>query len=211
MANRTHFLHPPSGTGALDDTVVVLWHGAGGDVDHPTIVRTAEVFAEVGAHAVRARFPYRVEGRKAPDRMPKLIDSARRLLDVLAATLPVERPRWVLGGRSMGGRMTSMLAAEGFEAAGLVLMSYPLHPAGKKEQLRDAHLPDIGCPMLFLQGTRDNMADLTLLGPIVDRLGSRATLETFERGDHGMKRVDPDAVAQAALRWARTAVVVEDP
>lgn len=206
MANRTYFLHSPSGATALDDVVVVLWHGAGGDVDHPTIVRTAEVFAESGAYAVRARFPYRVEGRKAPDRMPKLIDSAHRLIDGLAAKVPVERPRWVLGGRSMGGRMTSMLVAEGFEAAGLVLMSYPLHPAGKKDRLRDAHLPDIDCPMLFLQGTKDNMADLALLRPIVKRLGPRATLETFERGDHGMKRVDPDAVAQAALQWAHTAL-----
>ena len=104
----------------------------------------------------------------------------------------------------MGGRMASMLISEGFEAHGLMLLSYPLHPVGKKDKLRDEHLPDVGCPMLFVQGEKDNMADLELLRPVVDRLGERARLEVFEGGDHGMKKVDPAAVADVTIRWAES-------
>ena len=201
MAKRAFLLTAPKTRGALDGVLLVLWHGAGGDIDHPTIVRTGERFAGAGAHVARARFPYRVQGRTAPDRMPKLIESARTILDRIGAQVSLRKPKLLLGGRSMGGRMTSMMVAEGYPADGLVLMSYPLHPPAKKDKLRDAHLPDVDCPMLFLQGTKDNMSDLALLRPIVERL-ERATLETFERGDHGMKKVDPDLVADAALRWA---------
>lgn len=199
---RSYFLHPPSREGPLSDTLVVLWHGAGGDVDHPTILSTVRSFVAAGGHAVRARFPYRVEGRKAPDRMPKLIQSAHALLDQLTAAPPLAGARLLLGGRSMGGRMASMMVAEGRPADGLVLMSYPLHPAGKKDQLRDAHLDEVDCPMLFLQGDRDNLADLALLRPVVDRLHDRAALEVFEGGDHGMKKVDPARLAEVVVQWA---------
>ena len=201
VGRRSYFLHSPDRTGPLSGTLLVLWHGAGGDVDHPTLVSTAKAFAHLGGHSVRARFPYRVEGRNAPDRMPKLIAAARTLLDELKANAMFAGARLLLGGRSMGGRMTTMLAAEGFEADGLILFSYPLHPVGKKDQLRAAHLADVRCPMLFLQGAKDKMADLELLHPVIDGL-DRATLELFEKGDHGMKKVDPEEVAQAAVRWA---------
>ncbi|MEL7370771.1 MAG: alpha/beta family hydrolase [Myxococcota bacterium] len=201
VAKRTYFLHAPDKRGPLTGTAVVLWHGAGGDVDHPTLLSTVKAVVAEGGHAVRARFPYRVEGRHAPDRMPKLMASARELLTRLTAEPPLSGARLILGGRSMGGRMASMLVAEGFEADGLILLSYPLHPAGKKDKLRADHLPHVECPLIFLQGSKDNMSDLDLLRPVVEGLGKRATLEVFERGDHSMKRVDPDLVAEAARRW----------
>jgi predicted alpha/beta-hydrolase family hydrolase len=95
---------------------------------------------------IRHDFPYRREGRKAPDRAPKAI------ADVVAH---VPGPGWVLGGRSFGGRMCSMAVAEGLPAAGLVLISYPLHPPGQPEKLRTEHLPNIEVPCLFISGTRD--------------------------------------------------------
>ena len=188
--------------GRVSGVLLVLWHGAGGDVDHPTLTDTAKAFVRAGAHAVRARFPYRLEGRKAPDRMPKLLESARALLESLTAYSPLSDATLLLGGRSMGGRMTTMLAAEGYPCHGLVLLSYPLHPVGKKDKLRDEHLADVRCPMLFLQGNKDNMADLTLLRPVVDRLGELGDLVVFEGGDHSMKKVDPGEVAEAAADWA---------
>ena len=203
MAKRGYFLHTPDGKGPLSHALLVLWHGAGGDVDHPTIVGTARGFAKRGGHAVRARFPYRVQGRNAPDRMPKLLESARDLLAKLTHNRPLSDKALILGGRSMGGRMTSMLAAEGFACDGLMLMSYPLHPVGQKDKLRDGHLPDVSCPMLFLQGAKDNMADLSLLRPVIKKLGARATLEVFENGDHGMKKIEPAKVVDAALEWAQ--------
>ena len=103
----------------------------------------------------------------------------------------------------MGGRVASMLAAGGFEADGLVFLSYPLHPAGKKDRLRDAHLPDIECPMLFVQGDRDSLCDLDLLHPVLDRLGKRATLSLFEGADHDFRRVDAEAVTETVLGWTR--------
>ncbi|MEM7674782.1 MAG: alpha/beta family hydrolase [Myxococcota bacterium] len=202
VAKRTYFLHSPTASGALTGTAVVLWHGAGGDVDHPTLVSTVQAVVAEGGHAVRARFPYRVQGRHAPDRMPKLIASARELLGRLTAEPPLSGARLILGGRSMGGRMASMLAAEGFDVDGLMLLSYPLHPAGKKDKLRADHLSSIRCPMIFLQGTKDNMSDLSLLRPVVEGLNGRAKLEVFDKGDHSMKRVDPELVAAAACRWA---------
>ncbi len=187
----------------MTGSLLVLWHGAGGDVDHPTIVSTTQAFVAAGGHAVRARFPYRVEGRKAPDRMPVLIEAARDLLSSLTAYSPLAGARLFLGGRSMGGRMASMLTAEGFKADGLVLLSYPLHPIGKKDKLRSAHLHEVSCPMLFVQGAKDNMADLTLLEPIVAELGSRAAIRVFEKGDHSMGKVDPQEVADVVLAWLR--------
>ena len=102
---------------------------------------------------LRFDFPYMEAGRKAPDRAPVLVEATRRAFDLAAARaggLPV-----LAGGRSMGGRIASMATAEGMPAAGLVFLAYPLHPPGRPEKIRDAHLYGIEVPMLFLQGTRD--------------------------------------------------------
>lgn len=133
---------------------LLLYPGAGSDSTHSSLVATERW---VAPHpCVRADFPYRKEGRRAPDRAPKLLASIREQLTEIDADAPL-----VMGGRSMGGRMCSMIAAgaDGHpppaQLAGLVLISYPLHPPGKPDRLRVEHLPDIKVPTLFISGTND--------------------------------------------------------
>ena len=125
------------------------------------------------------------DGRRAPDRAPVLIEAYRAAFaeaQERADGLPV-----LAGGRSMGGRMASMAVAEGMPAEGLVFLAYPLHPPGRPEKIRDAHLDAIAVPMLFVQGTRDPFAQPDLLAGVLERLGSRAELVAIEGGDHGFK------------------------
>jgi len=133
---------------------VLLYPGAGSDSSHSSLVAIERSIAP--HRCVRADFPYRQQGRKAPDRAPKLLAAIRDELDRLPADQPL-----VMGGRSMGGRMCSMIAAgvDGLPAPanlkGLVLISYPLHPPGKPDRLRVEHLPQINVPTLFISGDRD--------------------------------------------------------
>jgi len=118
--------------------------------------------------------------------------------------------RLFLGGKSMGGRVASHLAAAGAECEGLLFLGYPLHPAGKPERLRDGHLADIECPMLFVEGTRDPLCRLELLQPVLARLGNRARLHLIEGGDHSFRlpkrlgrseREVWDEILEAAIDW----------
>ena len=133
---------------------LLLYPGAGSDSNHSSLIATEHL---VAPHpCVRADFPYRKEGRRAPDRAPKLLAAIREELAGIDPDQPL-----VMGGRSMGGRMCSMIAAGADEQRpptnlkGLVLVSYPLHPPGKPDRLRVEHLPDIAVPTLFISGTRD--------------------------------------------------------
>lgn len=190
---------PDASGGPLDRILLVLWHGAGGDVTERSLDAVASACASSGALVVRARFPYRLAGKRAPDRMPVLLAAAREAV-AAAERLPGATGRaLVLGGRSMGGRVASLLAAEGAAPAALVFLSYPLHPAGKPDKLRDAHLDGVRCPMLFVQGDRDALCDLSLLRPVLARLGKRATLALFAGADHGMRKADPGAIARAVV------------
>lgn len=132
---------------------LLLFPGAGSDRTHSSLVAIEQ--AVVPLPTVRADFPYRKAGKRAPDRAPVLLDSVREEATSLAAASGIAPERIVLGGRSMGGRMCSMAVAAGLPAAGLVLISYPLHPPGKPERLRVEHLPAITVPCLFLHGTKD--------------------------------------------------------
>lgn len=151
---------------------LLLFPGAGGNSEHHTLVAVAEAVSP--APVVRADFPYRKEGRRAPDRAPKLISAIVAEAAALAAAAKLRPDRLVLGGRSMGGRMCSMAVADGLPAAGLVLLSYPLHPPGKPERLRTEHLPALSVPCLFVGGTRDpfgtpeelEAATATIPGPV---------------------------------------------
>lgn len=131
---------------------LLLAPGAGADRESPALVAVEQA---VGVPVARMDFPYRKEGRKAPDRAPKLIAAVLEEAAALAAAAGVAPERIALGGRSMGGRMCSMAVAEGLPAAALVLMSYPLHPPGKPENLRVEHFPQITVPCLFVGGTKD--------------------------------------------------------
>jgi predicted alpha/beta-hydrolase family hydrolase len=191
----------PAGGGRLARVVLLLWHGAGGDVTERSLVATTRAATAEGALVVRARFPYRVAGKRVPDRMPVLLASARDAVGAALGLPGAAGRRLVLGGRSMGGRVASLLAADGCDAAALVFLAYPLHPAGKPDRLRDAHLPGVPCPMLFVQGDRDALCDLGLLRPVLERIGPRAEPHVLPGADHGLRRVPPDEIARVVVAF----------
>jgi len=160
---------------------LILGHGAGNDMRTPLLEGVATGLAARGHAVLRFNFLYKELGRKAPDPMAKLERTFRAAIAALRERRPV---RIVLGGKSMGGRVASMVAAAGEPCDGLVFLGYPLHPAGKPEKMRDEHLVAVQAPMLFLEGTRDPLCDLALLRPVLARLGERASLHIVEGGDH---------------------------
>ena len=166
--------------------MLVLGHGAGSPMTSPFLTGFCTAIAQLGIASHRFNFPYMRAGRRAPDRAPVLVaafrEAAQRAADA-AAGLPL-----LAGGRSMGGRIASMAAAEGMSVAGLVFLAYPLHPPGRPQRIRDAHLYDLTVPMLFVQGSRDPFAQPDLLAAVLERLGQRAELLSVEGGDHGFRR-----------------------
>ena len=138
----------------------VCAHGAGSDMNHRSMVQLAQVMRENGLDVVRFNFPYREKGAKLPDPMPRLKACMQAVAERARQR---ESKKLIIGGRSMGGRVASMLAAEGFACDGLLLFAYPLHPAGKPEKLRDAHLPQIRAPVLCINGTRDELCRRDLM------------------------------------------------
>jgi len=162
-----------------------------------------------GLHVVRFNFLYKEKGSRRPDPMPRLKEciaavAAHARREIAPQTL-------ILGGRSMGGRAASMLAADGFSCEGLLLLAYPLHPAGRPEELRDAHLAQIKAPVLCLNGTRDTLCRRDLMEAVVDRLRGRWTMHWLEGADHGFHvlkssgKSDGDVlgeIAQAYAAWA---------
>ncbi|HXK10927.1 MAG TPA: alpha/beta family hydrolase [Vicinamibacteria bacterium] len=163
-------------------TVVVLGHGAGGNRRHPMLVALADAVAASGRAALLYDFPYAAKGRRRPD-PPAVLEATTRA----AAALALEETgalRIVHGGRSMGGRIASQVVAAGGRADGLAFLGYPLHPPGQPERRREAHLPRIEAPMLFVQGTRDDFAREDLLLALVERLGPRAELAHIREADH---------------------------
>jgi predicted alpha/beta-hydrolase family hydrolase len=162
----------------------VLAHGAGAGMTHAFMTAVAEGLATRGIATLRYQFPYMQRGSRRPD-PPRIAHAAVRAAVAEAGRRLPDVPLFA-GGKSFGGRMTSQAQAAmplpGVR--GLVFLGFPLHPAGKPSDERAAHLADVAVPMLFLQGTRDELADLDLLQPLVARLGARATLATFADADH---------------------------
>jgi predicted alpha/beta-hydrolase family hydrolase len=160
----------------------VLAHGAGAGMTHPAMEAVAVELGERGIATLRYPFPYMERGSKRPD-PPALCHAAVRAAVARAGEtkLPL-----IAGGRSFGGRMTSRAQARSPlpEVRGLAFLGFPLHPAGKPSDDRAEHLSDVTIPMLFLQGTRDALAELSLLRPLVQRLGKHATLTLFDDADH---------------------------
>jgi predicted alpha/beta-hydrolase family hydrolase len=166
--------------------VYVLAHGAGAGMRHAFMQAMAEALYERGIATLRYQFPYTEAGRKRPDRPPALLATVRAAVAEAsrrARGLPV-----FAGGKSMGGRMTSMAAAaEPLPGvSGLIFLGYPLHPPGKEGTTRADHLDDVGIPSLFVQGTRDKLANLDLLRPVLQRVGPRAELYVVDGGDHSL-------------------------
>lgn len=167
------------------ETVVVLAPGAGADMRAEFMEVFAKGLAAHGLCVVRFNFAYAEQGRKSPDRQPVLEETYRAVVDHIRATL--SPATLVLGGKSMGGRIASHIAASGADVDGLVFLGYPLHPPGRPERLRDAHLYEISAPMLFVEGTRDPFCPLDTLEKVRAKITAPTTLHVVDDGDHSLK------------------------
>jgi predicted alpha/beta-hydrolase family hydrolase len=182
----------------------VLAHGAGAGMRHPFMQAIARELAARGVATFRWEFPYMREKRGRPD-PPAVAAAAVREAVAKAAAAAPDLPL-IAGGKSFGGRMTSTAQAEEPlpGVRGLVFLGFPLHAPKRPSATRAAHLAEVQIPMLFLQGTRDDLADLTLLEPVCKKLGPRATLHIVEGGDHSFKvlkrsgRTDAETLAELA-------------
>jgi len=166
------------------EALLVLAHGAGAGMTHPFMAAMASGLAERAIATLRYQFPYMERGSKRPD-PPQLAQATVRAAAAAAARARPELPLFA-GGKSFGGRMSSQAQAKMplNGVRGLVFVGFPLHPAGKPSTDRAKHLADVKVPMLFLQGTRDALAELPLLEPTCNALGKRATLKLFADADH---------------------------
>ncbi|HEX2203172.1 MAG TPA: alpha/beta family hydrolase [Longimicrobium sp.] len=183
-------------------------HGAGGHMGDKGMVAVAGALRARGIGVVRFNFPYKQKGSGRPDPMPKLMDTVSAVVARIRDEL---RPDVLLiGGRSMGGRAASMLAADGFEADGLLLLAYPLHPAGQPGKLRDEHLPRIRVPVLCFNGTRDGLCTRELMERALETVTAGWTMHWLEGADHSFHvlkssgRTDAqvlDEVGDAAKAW----------
>ncbi len=192
--------------------LIVLGHGAGAGIRHPFMAGLALSLADHGIASLRYQFPYMEQGKRAPDPQPVLLETVRSAVSLAreyAGDLPM-----LAGGKSLGGRMTSTAACRDPlpGVRGLVFFGFPLHAPGKPSDERGRHLFEVNLPMLFLQGTRDQLADLTLLRPLCDRLGKRARLHVIDGADHSFHvpkksgRTDQDVLnelGEAAAYFSR--------
>jgi uncharacterized protein len=188
----------------------VFAHGAGAGMQHASMASVAGDLSQQGIATLRYQFPYMERGSKRPDPPALCHATVRAAVAEAARVLP--GLLLVAGGRSFGGRMTSQAQALAPlpGVAGLAFLAFPLHPAGRASQERAEHLADVEIPMLFLQGTRDELATLELLQPVVQRLGARATLKLLQEADHSFHvrassgRRDPDVrqeLVRALVDW----------
>ncbi|HZN15807.1 MAG TPA: alpha/beta family hydrolase [Acidimicrobiales bacterium] len=177
---------------------LLLTPGAGADRNQSALVAIDEQLATMDIVVERMDFPYRLAGRKAPDRPPVLLAAVREGAAALASRTGLPPERIALGGRSMGGRMCSMAVAEGLRALALVLVSYPLHPPGKPDQLRIEHFPKLDLPCVFVSGTRDTFGTPAELEAATKAIPGPVTRHFLEGGDHGLRRKDADVASLVA-------------
>lgn len=196
------------------DRAVLLAHGAGSDRNAPALVAVAEALEAAGIPSLRFDFPYRLAGRKAPDRPPVLLQAVREAAVELSRQTGLPPERLVLGGRSMGGRYCSMAvgdAEDPLPALGLLLLGYPLHPAGKPDNLRVEHFPRLEVPVLFLSGDRDALAGKEDLEKWAGTVPGPVEFHWLAGGDHGFRvpkslggqgeAATLDEVAAASVAW----------
>lgn len=192
--------------------IFVCAHGAGGHKDDASMLRLARALEPRGFEVVRFNFPYREQGSRRIDPMPVLKEAFSRVIEEVSSRKGKFQPL-LLGGRSMGGRVASMMAAEGLACDGLLLAAYPLHPAGDIGKLRDAHLPQLRCPVLCLNGTRDALCRRDLMEQALRKVTAPWTMHWLEGADHAFRvlkssgRTEADVdeeVGTAAARWLST-------
>ncbi len=164
-------------------TVFVCAHGAGGNMADKGMLAVTRALGSRGLDIVRFNFLYKEKRSGRPDPMPKLKETTSAVVARVREEL--NPPTLIIGGRSMGGRAASMLAADGFDCSGLLLLAYPLHPAGRPDQLRDAHLPSIRVPVLCVNGTRDTLCTPDLMNAAVKRVTATSwQMHWIEGADH---------------------------
>jgi uncharacterized protein len=196
---------------------LILGHGAGAGQHSSFMTEFAGALAALGADLITFNFLYTEQRRKLPDRAPALEACYRSVIDAVRHHVDGARHALFIGGKSMGGRIATQVAAADAQLplAGLVLLGYPLHPPGRPEKMRDAHLPAVGRPMLFVQGSRDGFGTPAELAPILARIAPPPTLHEVARGDHSFKVGGRDPATQAAIhddiqrtivRWMRAIV-----
>ncbi len=205
-------MHVAVGTGAGTTALVyqtersaaatlVLAHGAGAGQHSPFMVDFATAIAEHGVDVVTFNFLYTEQRRRLPDRGPVLEDCYLAVIDVVRAQIDSARRALFIGGKSMGGRIATQVAAAdaALPVAGLVLLGYPLHPPGQPAKLRDAHLPSVRRPVLFVQGSRDAFGTPDELAPILVRMSPPPAVLVVEGGDHSFKLSKKDPARQTAI------------
>ena len=184
LGNTAGTIYPsesPSGT------VIVLGHGAGAGQQHPFMVAMARGFAARGIDAVTFDFPYMHARRKVPDRAPVLERCFQTVIDTVRAQDPARSRRLFIGGKSMGGRIATHLAAQGADGLlGTLALGYPLHPPGRPDRPRTAHLPSIATPVLIVQGDRDAFGTPAELAPVIETMTARVQLHVVRGGDHSL-------------------------
>lgn len=199
--------------GGADAAVFVCAHGAGGSMADRSVVATANAMRARGIGVVRFNFLYKEKKRGRPDQMPVLQETVAAVVERTRAELAPRR--LVIGGRSMGGRAASMLAASGFDAAGLLLLAYPLHPPGKPNQLRDAHLSKITMPVLCFCGTRDPFVTRDIMDRVLTQVTAPWEMHWVDGADHSFHVLKSsghtdaevmDQIADASRHWIDRAV-----
>ena len=190
--------------------VFVAAHGAGGSMMDRGMASVTATLRRHGFGVVRFNFLYKERKSGRPDPMPTLMRTFAAVVDRTRAELGPNLRRLVIGGRSMGGRAGSMLAADGFAADGLLLLAYPLHPAGKPEQLRDAHLPRISMPVLCFNGTRDTLCTPEIMRRVLTTVRPSWEMHWLDGADHSFHvlkssgRTDADVLTEVGAvseRW----------
>jgi uncharacterized protein len=187
----------PAATRHLANITLILGHGAGADQTSDFMVSFATALAERGIDVVTFNFMYSEYGRRVPDPNSRLQSCYRRVIESVRGRSTSGPLKLAIGGKSMGGRIASQVAASGAGAlAGLVFLGYPLHPPGKPQRPRAAHLPEIEAPMLFVQGSRDAFGTPDELKSIIDRLDPPPDLYVVETGDHSFKVLKSAKIGQ---------------
>jgi predicted alpha/beta-hydrolase family hydrolase len=180
---------------------LILGHGAGAGQRSTFMVDFAGALSALGIDVITFNFLYTEQGRKIPDRAPVLESCYRAVIDAVRGDVGSARRALFIGGKSMGGRIATQVAAAdaALPVAGLVLLGYPLHPPGRAAERRDKHLPAIARPMLVVQGTRDAFGTPAELAPILASLQPPPVLHVVVQGDHSFKLPRKDPAAQSAL------------
>jgi len=197
-ARTTALVYP--GTGA-SGAALILGHGAGAGQRSAFMVDFSRALSALGIDVITFNFLYTEQRRRIPDRAPALEACYRAVIDAVRTDVASARRCLVIGGKSMGGRIATQVAAADHQLplAGLVLLGYPLHPPGRPAERRDKHLASVMRPMLFVQGSRDAFGTPEELTPLVTTLQPAPALRVVAGGDHSFKLSRKDPVAQAAL------------